>query len=129
LQLIRSVVQAVVVEIELVVRLWLGHLILALVFVVPLVWFSRNRVQWKWWEGLAFVGPFAVWMLLPYLVSREKSISNLVEAFLISVTLVAGATLRVVIGRRGSPFVPVAIQCCVVAVAIAIYILVPWLPE
>jgi len=100
------------------------------VIVGPLVWFTLRRVQWKWWESLAFFVPFAIWWGLISTTLRPKSLANLGECGFVSAAIVGAAVLRAILGRRGNGlWVPMSLLLGVLGTAVGTYLLTaPW-PE
>jgi hypothetical protein len=85
-----------------VIRTWLYYVLIAGVVTVPIVFFGRRRVHWLWWETLAFIVPFFIWMALmlsPLEVGR-KSIANIGEYVFISLAVPIAALIRVAFGTR-----------------------------
>src|SRR5437016_2059924 len=116
----------IVGEPELLARLWGAHGGLALVVVGPLVWFTRRRVSWKWWEFLALLVPFGIWWALISTTLRPKSLANLGECGYISIAIVVAAAVRVLLGRRGDArWVPITLFLGVVAASLGTYFLTP----
>ena len=74
-----------------IASLWLAHVVIAGVVVVPVVWFTRRRVQWRWWQLAVFIVPFGVWFALLYAGWRPKTLANLGECFMISGAIVVAA--------------------------------------
>ena len=115
---------------ELLARLWAAHAALALVIVAPLVWLTRRRVQWHWWEFLALLLPFTIWWALMSTTLRPKSIANLGECGYISVGIVAAAVVRAILGKHGDRrLVPIMLLLGVVAASIGTYFFTPPWPE
>jgi hypothetical protein len=100
------------------------------VVVAPLIYFSRRRVAWRWWEAAAFVLPYAVWIALHSYVCLPKSLANLVELVGLLVALPCAAVLRIILARR-LPQLPVAVvlQVLLILVLVFAYFTTPALPE
>ena len=77
---------------------WVIHAVVAAVVVSPVVFLTRHRVHWQWWELLAVVIPFGVWAALMFsdASTGSKTLSNFViEPCVLSVALALGALARV----------------------------------
>lgn len=110
--------------------LWLCHAFITAPVVAPIVWFSRHRVQWRRWELVAFLLPFAVWLALIYTGGRPKTIANLGECFIISIGIGIAAMVRATLGRSSdSPAVPALLVAALTGVAAAAYYFTPMWPE
>jgi hypothetical protein len=66
----------------------------------PIVFLSRRRVEWRWWELASIVLPFGLWCVLSLLVPRPKSMANIGEIGILMLGIVALAVLRVAVGRQ-----------------------------
>jgi hypothetical protein len=112
--------------------IWVGHAVIATLLSAPVVMLGRKRVHWQSWELMAFLLPFAFWLLLMVtpLATGRKSVSNLVEPLFFSLAVPAVALLRVVIGTRRSEK---ALACCLLALvclgAVSSFFIVPCLPD
>jgi hypothetical protein len=65
---------------------------------LPSWYFGRRRARFRWWELSAFVVPLAIWLIL-FLVSREKSLGNLVEALILGLAVPLAVLIRVLVGK------------------------------
>ncbi|MEI6714846.1 MAG: hypothetical protein WCO60_13905 [Verrucomicrobiota bacterium] len=112
--------------------LWLCHVLAAGVLVVPVVYFSRKRVRWYWWECLALLLPFLLWAFLIFFASiGPKSVSNMcIEPLILGGTLGIVSILRAAIGARwpGPRLAAITLLGLCLA-AVAMLLLVPALPE
>lgn len=91
-------------KIAAILVIWSVHFGIAAVLCAPIVFFGRKRVHWQWWELLAFVLPFGVWLLLtasPLSIGR-KGIGNLVEPFYLALGVPVAAMVRLGVGQRPS---------------------------
>src|SRR5512133_1054791 len=112
--------------------IWVAHVAIAAVLTAPLVAIGRNRVHWQPWEVLAFLLPFALWLVLMLtpLATGRKSVSNLIEPLCFSLSIPLAALLRTVIGTR---FSERGLAGCLLALvclgAITSFFIVPCLPD
>jgi hypothetical protein len=108
-------------ELGLMLLLWSYHVAIAAVLSAPIIFFGRKRVEWRVWELLAGILPFAAWSVLMFSDLRTKSLANLGEPFYFALGVPVGCLVRVGIGRK-MPEVLVAegliAVMCVVAVAV-----------
>jgi hypothetical protein len=111
--------------------IWAWHAAIAVVLSSPIVILGRTRVRWRFWELLASVVPFALWLTLMLAdLAVPKTLANLSEPFFISVAIPVGALVRVVIGRRSfETRIAAAILVALCLEAAAIFFFVPSLPE
>jgi hypothetical protein len=115
-----------------VIVTWLIHVGIAAVLSAPIVFFSRKRIHWHRYELLVFVIPFAIWFALcGFTGIRSKTLSNAaVEPAMFSLAVPIAALARVIVGTRISERACIAsLIGAVSVVAVAIYFLVPGLPE
>jgi phosphate/sulfate permease len=110
--------------------IWVVQTVTGAVLSAPIVFFGRRRVHWGPLDLLAFLLPFAVWLLLVNSSLKSKSIANLVEPVFIGLAIPVGALLRLAAGdnfqqRKWS--VLLAVLLCVTAACI--YWWTPSLPE
>jgi hypothetical protein len=110
--------------------LWLGHAVITLPVVAPVVWFTRRFVRWHWWELTVFLVPFAVWLTLIISGALPKTLANLGEAVYVSAAIVVAAILRAALARiAGSRMVPALLIASVTACAVGVYYFTPMWPE
>jgi hypothetical protein len=117
--------------ITLTARLWIIHAAIGLVLASPILFFGRKRAHWEWWELLAVIVPFALWMGLMFSdLSLGKSLANLGECTYISFALPVVAFIRVWSGgtghQRGYAAALIGVLC---GVAAGVFFLTPPLPE
>jgi peptidoglycan/LPS O-acetylase OafA/YrhL len=112
---------------------WAIHLLVAAVVVAPVVVFTRNRVNWRFWELLALVLPFCIWLalMLSDRSAGSKSLSNfVVEPGILAATVAIGALARGAISRRISDnWAFGAALAGICAAAALVFRFVPTLPE
>lgn len=110
--------------------LWLVFSWPIILVVIPLVYFTKRRVNWRWWEGAALIVPFAIWLSLETVVDRPKSLANLFEYAAMVVAIPIAASVRILVAQR-LPQLPVAaaLQLALVVVIILVYFKTPLLPE
>ena len=112
---------------------WVIHAVVVAVVVSPVVFQTRRRVLWQWWELLAVVIPFGVWaaMMFSGMSTGSKTLSNfLIEPCVLSLALALGALARVSMSAR-IPEKPAAVAILVglCLVAAGVYWMVPALGE
>jgi hypothetical protein len=83
--------------------IWAGFVCIAVVLSAPIVLLSGNRVRWYIVDILALFVPFAVWLslMVDYGAGR-KSLANLIEPWIIALSLPAAVLIRVAVGKRFS---------------------------
>ena len=111
--------------------IWMMHVVVAVVFSAPIVFFGRTRVHWSRWDLLAFVLPFGVWLaLMESSAGVGKSLANLVEPVYFSFAVPIAALVRVMLGarvrERACSISLVALLCLT---AICVFRWTPPLPE
>ena len=118
--------------VETILRMWVLHVMLTLIYASPVLFFGRRRAHWERRDLLGLVFPFLVWlslMLTPW--ARGKTFGNaLAEGLWVSVALVIAACVRVWmsnIPERRRYFWP--LLCAVCLVGPAAFIATPPLPE
>ena len=112
------------------VLLWGVHAIVTLVLCSPLLYFGRHRAKWQPYDLLALALPFLVWLFCMEACIMSKSLANFGECFLISIAIPFAAATRIALGYRQRQWIYSAlIIFALCLVAIAIYFLVPSLPE
>ena len=119
-------------EFGAMVWIWAMHAGIGAVLCGPIVFFSRRRVHWQWWELAAFVAPFLVWSALMFseLSTGRKSLSNLVEPFFLSAALPLAAVVRVLIGpRAGERAAAGSLLAALCVLAAGVFFIVPSLQE
>jgi hypothetical protein len=117
-------------DILVMAALWLGHGVITLPVVIPVIWFTRRFVHWHWWELTVFVVPFAGWLALMLSGALPKTLANLGEAAYVSTVIVVAVILRAAIARvTASRMVPVLLILSVTACALGVYYLTPMWPE
>ena len=113
-----------------VANLWLGHAVLTVPVVLPVVWFTRRFVRWRWRELTVFLVPFAAWQALMISGALPKSLANLGEMAYVSAAIIVAVILRAVIARvADSQLVPVLLILGVTACAFGVYYFTPMWPE
>ena len=110
--------------------LWSIYVGIGVVLTAPVVFLTRRRVEWQWWDLAGFILPFWVWMWLMTNSSRPKSLANLGEIGNLLIALAAVAVARALLGRRrGAVVAGVVGQVILVILAGMTYLLTPMLPE
>ena len=119
-------------KIKAILLVWSLQFGIAAVLSAPFVFFGRKRAQWRWWELLAFVLPFAVWLLLTdsSLSIGRKGYGNLNEIFYLALGVPLAAMVRVAIGPRPAVrahvgWVAAALVGVLCVAAAAVFFLVP----
>lgn len=112
-------------------RLWLVHAVIGLALASPVLFFGRKRARWEWWELLAVIVPFSLWLSLMFSdLYVGKSLANLGECVYISFAVPVVAFIRVWVGgrahQRGYAAALIGLLC---GVAAAAFFLTPPLPE
>ena len=111
-------------------RLWWAFNWPVLAIVTPLVALSWRRVSWRWWEALALVVPYAVWLYLDTILHLPKSLSNLGELAVIVVGIPVAALIRVLAARRLPQMqMAVLLQVLLVGAIVFEYLTTPFRPE
>lgn len=87
----------IIATIVLIVIAFLTYLLPAVPLSFPILYFGRRRAQFKWWELSALLVPFSIWVCF-WVLSRDKSLGNLVEALILGAAIPIAASLRVLIG-------------------------------
>lgn len=119
-------------ELGAILWVWAMHTGIAGVLTAPVVFLSRKRVRWRYWELLVLVLPFSVWSVLMFseLSTGRKSLANLVEPLYFAAAVPLGALVRVVVGTRIPERVCAGgLIAGICIVAGAVFFLVPPLPE
>jgi hypothetical protein len=93
-------VEDIVATIIVVIIAWLIYLLSAVLLSLPLWFLGRKRAQFRWWELSALVVPFIIWLACFELLSRNKSLGNIVEASILGGAIPLGVLIRVMIGGR-----------------------------
>jgi hypothetical protein len=110
--------------------IWSLHSMIGATLCSPFVFFGRKRVHWGLLDLLAFLLPFAVWIVLWNASADGKSLANLIEPVFISFAFPVAALVRVFVGprvrERGVSIGVVALLCLTAA---CIYWWTPILPE
>jgi hypothetical protein len=113
-------------------KIWMLQAAIGAALYAPILFLGRKRVGWSVWELLALVVPFCVWMILMLspLAAGRKSLANLGEPIYISLAMPLLALVRVTVGTKISERVYTASFIAVLCfVAVAVFFLVPFLPE
>ena len=79
---------------------WLMHASIAcvpLAFIVPL---SRKRVHWQWWELLALIIPYGIFVVLMSSNFATKNPLNMFDSISIGFAIPVAALVRVAVGAR-----------------------------
>jgi hypothetical protein len=111
---------------------WLLNAAFGVLLTLPIVFFSRNRVDWRRWELLAFVLPYVTWTILFFsdLSTGTKSLANLIEPFWVCPAIAVAASLRALVGKHlSSPIWPMSLLIALCFVAVSVFFVVPPLPE
>jgi hypothetical protein len=87
-----------VATIVLVIIAWLIFLLPAVSLSLPIGLLGRKRAQFRPWEVTAFVVPFIIWLVCFQLLSRDKSLGNIIEAAILGGAIPLGVLIRVIIG-------------------------------
>jgi hypothetical protein len=105
---------------------WLIHAGIAFVplaFIVPL---SRKRVHWRWWESLALIFPYCVFLALMLSNIAPKNASNMVDSAYLGMAVPIAALVRVAIGARiNERACATLLMCLLCAVAAIVYFMRP----
>ena len=110
--------------------LWLVHAVMTLPVVVPVVWFTRRFVRWRWWELTVFFLPFASWLALMEAGALPKTLANLGEVAYVSAAIVVAVIVRAAIARVAeSRMAPLFLIVGVTACAVGVYYFTPMWPE
>lgn len=119
-------------KLGVILWIWFVHAAIAAALSAPIVFLSRARVNWHYWEALALVLPFATWTLFSFssLAEGKKSLSNLSEPVYLAIAIPIIASIRVIAGPR----IPeglfagilLAVLCTLAAV---LFFVIPPLPE
>ena len=121
---------AVLETIEIVLVAWGLYLLPFLPVAAAIRFFGQKRVQWNRWDFSLIVLPFAVWTVAMMVPVRDKSLSNLVEAFCLGCAAPLSPIVRVVVGQKvNQERLAVGLLVIVCFVAIGLWAFVPWLPE
>jgi hypothetical protein len=83
-------------------RLWVAHVILVLVVVLPVHFVLRKmrHIVWTRDDMLSFLFPYALWVVLMQMGIRSKSMANSAEALYLSILIIVAAGIRIAIGKR-----------------------------
>jgi hypothetical protein len=120
----------VVEAVGIVLVTW-GLYLLPFLLVAGVVWFfGQKRVKWNRWDFSVIVLPFAVWALAMMIPVRDKSLSNLVEAFWLGCAAPLSPVVRVMVGQKvNQNFLAIGLLVTVCLAAIGLWAFVPGLPE
>jgi hypothetical protein len=78
---------------------WIAHALIAAVFVTPIVWLSRDWVQWLSWVLISLIVPFSVWMVC-YIIGTERSFEKFcMDSIRLGLVLGIGAMVRVAMSK------------------------------
>jgi hypothetical protein len=116
--------------------LWISFLVWGL-YLVPLlpvagpIWFfGRRRVQWCRWDFAVTLMPYIVWMAAMFINARDKSLSNLVEAFYLGCATSLVPIIRVLVGQRlNQKVLSVGLLVMACMTGIVLWAFAPGLPE
>jgi len=75
-------------------QIWAIHATIGALLSAPIVVLGRRRVHWESADLLAFLLPFAAWDALTNYSAVGKSLGNLAEPLLLSLTLPVAALIR-----------------------------------
>jgi hypothetical protein len=110
--------------------LWLVQAGVAGVIAMPVYLRWRERVQWRSWEMIDLILPWAVWMALMLTDLAAKSLGNLGETAVVGLAIALGVVTRAVIGTRvRQPMAGRVMLIALCIVAAGIYFLMPVWPE
>src|ERR1700732_4411509 len=89
---------------NLLFRIWIMQSIIGGALCAPILFFGRKRAGFAFWQLLALIVPFLVWLILMFspLAAGRKSLANLGEPVYISFAMAVLALVRVAIGRKVS---------------------------
>ncbi len=94
-----------------------------LAFIIPL---SRKRVHWRWWESLALIFPYGVFLALMFFNFAPKSPLNIFDSAFIGMAVPIAALVRVAVGARTDErFCATLLMCSLCAVAALVYFTCP----
>jgi len=111
--------------------IWLIHAVIAGVLSAPVVFFGREKVDWRYWELLVLILPFGVWCLLMFSnLSTGKSLANLSEPFYFAFAVPVAAIVRLAVGSQIPQQLCAAfLVAAICVVAAGVFFIVPPLPE
>jgi hypothetical protein len=110
--------------------IWTGHAMIGSLLSARIVLFGRRRVHWESLDLLAFLLPFATWVALMNYSSVGKSLGNLAEPMLLSLTFPIAALLRVGVGTRiNQRLCSIGLVTLLCITSAAVHRLTPSLPE
>jgi hypothetical protein len=118
--------------VDIMVRIWVVHALIALALTTPVVLLGRKRVHWRVWELSALLLPFCVWaaLMLSHFADGRKSLANLGEPVFISYAVPVAALARIAVGGKIRESV---CSVCLIAflclVAAGVFCFTPPLPE
>lgn len=113
-------------------KIWMMQAVIGGALSAPILFFGRKRAGFAGWELLALIVPFTVWMILMLspLATGRKSLANLGEPVCIGFAMPVLALLRVAIGKKITERIyAVTFISALCVVAVAVFFLVPFLPE
>src|SRR5262249_15594398 len=93
-------VEDIVATIVVVIIAWLIYSLPAALLSLPLWFLGRKRAQFRLWELSVLVVPFIIWVACFLLLSRNKSLGNIVEAPILGGATALAVLIRVIIGRK-----------------------------
>ncbi len=96
---------------------------------LPVVYFGRRWVQWRPWELLSLLLPFGAWAV-SYLIltahsSQFKSWGNIVEPYLICLSIPLGALVRVLAGKQRETVCAVIVMVLLCLIGALVAVLTP----
>jgi hypothetical protein len=108
---------------------WLIYLLPTVLLLLPLWYFGRKRARFMWWELNVLVVPFAMWLVGFLLSSKDKSLGNVVEVFILTGAVTIAALIRIVIGAKlNRNFVSASLMLLICVVAVLLGIMFPEVP-
>ena len=100
-----------------------GIAFVPLIFIVPL---SRKRVHWCWWESLALILPYGVFLALTFFNFTPTNPLNIFDSIAIGFAVPIAALVRVAVGARiDQQFCAALLMFLLCAVAAILYFMAP----
>jgi hypothetical protein len=117
--------------IRLLFLMWIAQAVIGFALSAPILFLGRKRIGWAYWELLALIVPYSIWMILMLSpLATSKGVGNFMEPVYISFAMPVLALVRVAIGTKITERVyAVTFISALCVVAVAVFILVPFLGE
>jgi len=84
-------------------RIWLLHVVAAVVLASPFIVAGWKRARFEWWEISVLFVPYAIWMGCMVMNGQGKSLANLGEPIYLCPAIAVAALIRALVGRRVDP--------------------------